>query len=341
MNLRVSLILLIVGSWVAVAAVFVIDSDVGSEGRESEPPFFYNIPVNDLVGIELETQGETVGFHYRPDSNRWYFDQTDEYIEVPTNDFRWGGITTLLSGPRTQRFLSESIDNPATYGFDDPQSRYTFTLRDGSVRTILIGDATVDGEATYAKIDDREQLVLVDASWAGVLDRLVTDPPTPEWMFTLDTDEIREVLLFVDSEVVRAYGIDRPTGEYHLCTLPIDGDPCKGDTPVDLDAFTAEMENIANRKVEGAVAIGLTDEPDYAPYGADRNSPYIAIRVERPAPNGVTEVDRVTISIGDVTPDGEGRFAVANETSDIIRVDREWADRILELFFGDPLIADA
>ena len=338
MNLRVSLILVILSSWVAVAAVFVIDSDVGSATREQDPPFFYNVPVNDLVEIKLETGGETISFHYREQENRWYFDETDEYIEVPTDDFRWGGITTLLSGPRTQRVLSDHIDNPATYGLDDPSSKYTFTLRDGTVRTILIGNPTVNGESTYAKIDDRDLLVTIDASWAGVFDRIVMDPPVPEWMFVLNPEEIREVLLFDDNDVVRAYGIDRATGEYHLCTLPIDGDPCTGDTPVDEAAFMAAMQNIADRQVQGAVVLNLTEESQFVPFGADKNSPYIAIRVERRTGTNVTEVNRVTMTIGDVTPDGESRYAVANETSDVIKIDRAWADEILELFYGEPLV---
>ena len=36
--------------------------------------------------------------------------------------------------------------------------------------------------------------------------------------------------------------------------------------------------------------------------------------------------------IGDVTPDGNYRYAVANETQDIIRVDKDWADKMLTMF---------
>ena len=55
---------------------------------------------------------------------------------------------------------------------------------------------------------------------------------------------------------------------------------------------------------------------------------------------GVTEVTRLTMTIGDTTEDGESRYAVANETSDVILVDAKWADRVLELFFGDPLLVE-
>ena len=65
----------------------------------------------------------------------------------------------------------------------------------------------------------------------------------------------------------------------------------------------------------------------------------MAIRIERPSATqaNVTEVDRISMTIGDVTEDGLHRYAVMNETSDVVLVTREWADQVLELFTGEPL----
>ncbi len=167
------------------------------------------------------------------------------------------------------------------------------------------------------------------------------EPPVPEWLFALDPDQVREILLFEENEVVRAYGINRETNTYHLCDLPVEDDPCSGTVPVDPDAFRAALDHISEREIEGAVALGLPDEDAFIEYGADQDSPYMAIRIERPSPTqpNVTEVDRVSMTIGDVTPDGNYRYAVANETSDVILVDKDWADQVLELFRGEPLTA--
>lgn len=337
MNLRFSLILITIVSWVAVGAVFVVDSDFGQEESTQDPPFFYNIPVDSLTNITLEANGEEQKFHYREAVNRWFFDELDD---VPADLFRWGGITTLLGGPRTQRVVANEISDPAKYGLDSPSSRYTVTLRDGQERVMLIGNTTVNGESSYAQLEGYPQLVLVDISWQQVLDRLVTEPPYPEWMYELNPSEVREILFFDNNEVLRAYAIDRETGTYHLCDLPVQGDPCEGETDVDSEKFQSALELIADRQVEGAVALSLLNQEDFEPYGTTVESPYVAIRVEYPTSSGVTEVNRVTMTIGDVTPDGEARYAVANETSDVIRIDKEWADQILELFTGDPLIPD-
>jgi hypothetical protein len=339
LNLRITLIILIVGSWVAIGAAFILDADFGDEQKVEEPPYFYNIPVEDITSIRLEYDGASVSFKLRENINRWYFENDETYYEVPADLYRFGGITALLGGPRSQRVLQNEIQDPVQYGLDNPTSRYTIGMRDGSERVLLLGKSTVSGDADYAQIEGYQQLVLVDASWSGVLNRLVTDPPVPEWMFVLNPSEVREILLFDNNEVIRAYGIDRTTREYHLCDLPIVEDPCAGTVGVDAEAFTAALNLIAERRIDGAVALNLLDETDFEKYGATTTSPYIAIRIERPSPTqvNVTEVDRVSMTIGDVAPDGIHRYAVANETSDVVYIEREWGDKLLELFTGPAL----
>ena len=325
----------------AIGAAFILDTDFGGEQKVEEPPYFYNIPVEDVTSIRLENNGQAVSFELRENINRWYFENDDTYRDVPADLYRFGGITALLGGPRTQRVLQDEIQDPAQYGLDNPMSRYTIGMRDGSERILLIGKSTVSGDADYAQIEGYKQLVLVHASWSGVLNRLVTDPPVPEWMYVLKPSEVREILLFDNNEVIRAYGVDRATREYHLCDLPIVDDPCSGTVSVDPEAFSAALNLIAERRIDGAVALNLQDQTDFEKYGATNTSPYMAIRVERPSPNqvNVTEVDRVSMTIGDVAPDGTHRYAVANETSDVIYIDREWGDKLLELFTGPDLTA--
>jgi len=48
----------------------------------------------------------------------------------------------------------------------------------------------------------------------------------------------------------------------------------------------------------------------------------------------------LTMTIGNKTEDGKSRYAVANETSDVIAVDLQWADRVLDMFFGELLVAN-
>jgi hypothetical protein len=320
---------------VAIGATFIIDSDFGEETTNEQPPFFYNIPEEDIVHIMLEYNGDHVGFTYREELRRWFFDEEEDFVDIPANLFRFGGITTLLGGPRTKRLLNTEINNPSEYGLDDPISRYTITLSNNSQQVLLVGDQTPNGESTYAQVEG-----LIDTSWSEVLNRLVQVPPIPDWLYTLEPSTVREILLFEENEITRGYSLDRDAGTYFLCTIPIEGDPCTGTVEADQDAFQAALSLIADHKIDGAAALNLIGEDEFEQFGTGQDDPYFTIRVEQQSDIGssVTDVTQISMIIGDVTPDGLHRYAVGNETSDVIYIDREWGDQLLELFRGDPLV---
>jgi hypothetical protein len=334
MNLRLLLVLVTVLSFVAIGATWFI-TNPKAEVREEEPPFFYTLAPEDLRNIRVNTGEESSSWSLRENSNRWYFDDLEN---IPADLFRWGGITQLLGGPRTQRVLSQVIDDETLYGLDTPSAEFAVTLRDASELTLILGDLTPDGVNNYARVEGFPQLVLVDASWGRVLERLVNEPPYPEWYYTLD-GQAREIILFNNNEVLRAYGYDRDTGEWQVCDVPLLTDPCTGSQLADGAAIEAELLHFGTPEINGAVALSLIEDVDFAPYGTILEAPYIAVRIENLNPtNNVVEVTRLTMTIGDVTDEGASRYAVANETSDIIKIDAAWADRVLDLFFGDVLV---
>ena len=332
MNLRLLLVLVTVLSYVAIGLTWFI-TNPAEEVREKQPPFFYTLAPDDLRVIEIQTGALSTSWSLREGTRRWYFDELED---IPANLYRWGGITQLLGGPRTQRVLAQEIDDESLYGLDAPSASIKVTLRDGTQIKLYLGDRTPDEVNHYARIEGFPQLVLVDATWGEVLTRLVIEPPLPEWYYTLK-GQVREVILFDDNEVVRAYGFDRETEVWSVCDLPLEADPCTGSQLADGDALDAEIEHFGNPKIGGAVALNLSDDSDYEQYGTVQTAPYIAVRVENRRENNVTEVTRLTMTIGDLTDDGKFRYAVANETSDVITVDAEWADRVLDLFFGEVL----
>ncbi|MCZ6538823.1 MAG: DUF4340 domain-containing protein [Chloroflexi bacterium] len=336
MNLRLLLVLITVLSYVAIGVTWFLTNPT-VEVREPEPPFFYTLSPDDLVNIEIRTGDQSTSWSLREGSRRWYFNDLED---IPADLFRWGGITQLLGGPRTQRILSPRIDDESLYGLDKPNESITVTLRDDTEVTLFLGDLTPDEESHYARIEGFPQLVLVDATWGQVLARLVTEPPLPEWYYTL-SGQVREVILFNNNEVIRAYGHNRETGVWSVCDLPYVADPCTGVQLADGDALDAELEHFGNPKIGGAVALNLFDESEFEQYGTVQTAPYIAVRVENRVANNVTEVTRLTMTIGDFTDESKVlRYAVANETSDVITIDAEWAERLLELFFGEILVGD-
>ncbi|MGY8881344.1 MAG: DUF4340 domain-containing protein [Dehalococcoidia bacterium] len=334
MNLRFLLVLVTVLSFVSIGVTWFI-TNPSVVIKEPDPPFFYTLAPDDLRNISIDTGEKVSSWSLREDVRRWYFDGLEN---IPADLFRWGGITQLLGGPRTQRVLAQSIDDISLYGLDDPSAEFKVTLRDASSVTLILGNLTPDGENNYARVEGFPQLVLVDSSWGQVLERLVNDPPYPEWFYSL-TGDPRELILFDNNEVLRAYGYERDTDTWTICDVPLTTDPCTGSVLADGDALMTELEFFGNPQIGGAVALNLENDVDYIPYGTILESPYIAVRIENRNPDtNVIEVRRLTMTIGDLTDNGANRFAVANETSDVIKIDAEWADRILDLFYGDLLV---
>ncbi len=328
MSLRVSLVLVIAACWIAIGASIVV-KQLGQTERTEQPPFFFTLSPDDLRHISITSGENSTSWHFREDERRWYF---DDEKDVPTALYRWGGITQLLGGPRSQRELKKSVDNPELYGLDNPLLAITVQLRDDRQLTVEMGNLTPDGGAHYARQTGYDELYTVDYSWGDVMLRLVEEPPYPEWFYTMDPNEATEILLFEGNDVTSGYGLDEDLDEWFVCDLPAGDPPCKGTMAADLELVTDYLTHFGNPVIDGAELLNVTDPAAYEPYGVGRDAPYVHIRREVQVRELLTEVYRTSMIIGGVTPDGNYRYAVANETQDIIRVDREWADKMLTMF---------
>ena len=328
MSLRLSLILVIAACWVGIGATFAIDQ-LGQEQRTEQPPFFFTLSPDDLRNISISTREDTVAFHYREDERRWFFDDLND---VPTALYRWGGITQLLGGPRSQREVATEIDDPAKYGLSDPTLTIDVRLRDGTELIVEMGDLNPDQSGNYFRQSGYNQLYTVDASWGEVMSRLVEERPLPEWFYQMNPEEATEILYFEGNVVVKGYAIDDELGGWVVCDLPATEAPCKGEEPADNASVQAWLDSFSNPDLAGAHALNLPDLSDFEPYGAGRDAPYIHIRREVEVRERLTNVYRTSLILGDLTDDGMHRYAVANETPDVILVGREWADELMEFF---------
>ncbi len=328
MSLRLALILVIAASWIAIGASFAI-KQLGVEERAEQPPFFFTLLPEDLRHINISAGESNTAWHYRESSARWFFDGQKD---VPADLYRWGGITQLLGGPRSQRVLLKSFDDPELYGLNDPQLIINVILRDETELVVEMGDLTPDGGAHYARQQGYEELYTVDSSWGEVMLRLVNEPPYPEWRYTMNPAEVTEILLFEGNDVTSGYSLNEDKDEWVLCDMPPGDPPCAGSEPAGDEVVMDFLNRFGNPMIDGAEALNLASTEDFDPYGADNNAPYVHIRREVKERERLTNVYVTSMTIGDVSPDGNYRYAVANETSDVIRVDREWADGILAMF---------
>lgn len=174
MSLRLTLALL---AFLSLLGAYLYFHELRKEPEPEEPPppQFYEIEEEDIESIRLASQGKEVSF-VKGSEGYFHFDAVDG----PQVDMqRWGGIPLLLSGPRSQRLLTEKAESLAPYGLDRPSLVITVGLTGGADFGILVGDKTPDGQKHYVMMRGFDSVFLIDASWGDVLARLVAEPPFP------------------------------------------------------------------------------------------------------------------------------------------------------------------
>jgi hypothetical protein len=337
MNLRIVLSLVIVLAWVLVGAVFVFESDTGSEDDGPNLPFFYTLAPDDIRSIGVQTPLGKTEFVIRPAERIWYF---ADLQDIPVSHERFGGMIFLLGGPKIQRVLVEDVSDESLFGLAEPGLIVDLTLRDGSVVAMELGDLTPDGGGQYARMVGFPQMVLVDTSWGSVISRLVEEPPFPNWRYTMDPSLVREVLFFEGNDVIRGIAFHDDLG-WIECVIPIQNEvPCTGTTPIDFDGLSPWLDHMAAPEFRGVAQVARTaDDATAELFGITPESPYLDIRMEVEARAGVTEVTHVTLSIGDENPDGGGIYVRAMEQPDIAEVELDWGRKVLE-FFSDMSFVD-
>ena len=330
MNLRITFSAVIVLSVIAVIATFVTQSDTGEEDDGPDLPFFYTLEPDDIRHININTDIGETDFTLKPDERVWYFDDPEG---IPVSHDRFGGMTFLLGGPKIQRFLTEIAEDDSIFGLEDPDLVVDLGLRDGSSIAMELGDITPDGDGQYARMVGFPQMVLVDSSWGQVISRLESEPPVPDWMYTMTPSNVTEILFFIGNDIVRGIAFHDDLG-WVECDLPVQNEiPCAGTIPIDFSGLEPWLQHIAAPEFDGVAQVARNpDEASAELFGITQDSPYIDIRLESSQREGVIEVDHVTLALGDLSSDGSGMFVRAMEQPDIAEVNADWGNRILEFF---------
>ncbi len=329
MNLRLLLVLLILVSLSSIVVTFIV-TDQSIDRVSGGPPFFYTIPETDIVRLDIDSPTGVMGFELDQKNNYWIFagDET-----MPVDRQRWNGITTLLGGPRSQRELESSFGDPSLYGLETPDTSVTIGLKDGSFVRLFLGDETPDRSGNYARIEGFPQLVLVSSAWGEVLNGLIADPPIPQWRFDLNVADVTEVVFLVENEVVGALALNIDTDIWHVCNLPLKGDAvCDGDQDIEPSVVLDQLNILADPQFIGVKEVGDTTDDVQAEYGINDESPYVTVRFEVEIQEGLRQANQISITLGDLTEDGKGMYALANEQPDVVVVDAEWGQTIREFF---------
>ena len=311
MNLRLSILLVAV--LVLFGGTFLVVRFTGSEARIPDEPWLFRIDDGAINHIVVTHKGQTLAFEKKPGSLKWFI---LEDPELPVNFERWSGTPLLLSGPRVNRVLSDTIDDPVSYGLDPPETSVKVTERNGQGFEFHIGSSTPDKSNTYARLVGHPQLFTVPTVWAEIIDRLVIEPPYPR-LYLIEEDDIRGIQVTSDGSTVD-YRRDPFTKQFSIV-----GDP---EVPVYPEKWEGTLGLISLARV---VEVIFENAKDAASYGLD--PPKTTTRLIR------LDGSFIEFHLGIATPDQESYYArTVGEDDEVMIVPASWAQAVIALAINPP-----
>ena len=190
MNVRLTILMVVVVAIAGGAWAVIEFTDIVSRGEvQEDEPWLFSIDEGTITYISVAHGGESVEYARDSGSHQWMILGDPSY---PVFQQRWGGTPLLLSGPRVNRGLRETIDNPADYGLDPPESIVRVGDWAGNTFEFHMGNPTPDGDNQYARLVGDDALFTLPSVWADVVNRLALDPPYGR-LFDLELEIIRVV----------------------------------------------------------------------------------------------------------------------------------------------------
>jgi len=323
MNLRLSILLVVV--LVIFGGTFLVLRFTDSNEPKQTSPWLYRIDEGDIIGLELIYKGDPITYYRSPASLDWYIAGLEEGTsDVPVFQQMWGGTPLLLSGPRVTRPLSDTIDDPAEFGLEPPETAITVHDRYGNQVSFHLGIPTPDNQNQYARLVGDDTLFTVPIEWAEVVNRLAIDPPYGR-LYRIDPREFLIVQFFHGEDLTR-YAMEDGTGRWFL----------DGDTPelLDQDAWAEALLMLSSPRLDQILAHSI-DDP--AKYGLTEPDMTVAVIVRQ---GGAHTIE---FRIGDLTPDGEHRYvavqqgSLLSEDPNLYGILNSRIDKILALATDPPL----
>ena len=238
MNVRLTILLAVLAAMIASTWAIIEFTDLVSRGEpDQQEPWLFKIDETDIAHIEVVYQDEAIEFAREPGSHQWNIVGDPSY---PVFQERWAGTTLLLSGPRVNRGLRQTIDDPSQYGLDPPESIVRIADIAGNSFEFHIGNPTPDGRNQYVRLVGDQALYTVPSIWADVVNRLAYDPPYGR-LYKVEIAEITVVEVNANDQTA-VYFLGNEGWAVHKGPPPVDPNqsaPVSGEWANWLDVLTS------------------------------------------------------------------------------------------------------
>lgn len=128
----------------------------------------------DVQRLDITTASGATAFE-RAEPFGWKFAGSGEQADLS----RVSSVVNRLAKLRSSAKVTDQIRELPLYRLDPPTDTATLTMKDGTVRRVLIGSKTPNDAAYYALVEGRTDLHTINTLLVGDIEKLVSEPPVP------------------------------------------------------------------------------------------------------------------------------------------------------------------
>jgi hypothetical protein len=176
--MKIKPILILFGLLILLAGTAYYFLRIDTSQKADNRPVIWSVEEGKIerIRIRLPGEGRSVAFFKDKDENWRFEDKNNPPVDIK----RWGGIVSLVSGPKSKRMIGEKVDDLREYGLNNPRMIVILSIKDRPEPIeILFGGQTPQGDQYYVKLKDSPALYIMHDIYCEVLMRLAQEPPYP------------------------------------------------------------------------------------------------------------------------------------------------------------------
>lgn len=160
-NITIILVVLIILAGALVAVKFLPGNEEPKEPEKTQSTEYFDIlrvKIDDISKVDVTTSKDS----YTVTKSGSEVHLSDSENLMISNQF----LQSLLNSCSyiyAEKVASENKDDAEIYGFTNPKATLNITLKDGSNKTLLVGNDTIDASGSYIKMADEDKIYIKSA----------------------------------------------------------------------------------------------------------------------------------------------------------------------------------
>lgn len=174
-------------------------ADASAKTSVDTPPKILTLKPEDISKLQLKKKGGEVLDLARGDAGKWQITAPKPLAADQDAVTSW---LNTFSSLNADRLVDAKPTDLAQYGFSQPAFQIAITAKDGKPQTLLLGDDTPVGSASFAKLDGDPRVFTVPSYIKTSLDKTPNDLRDKR-LLTVDFDKLSQLELAAKTQDIQ------------------------------------------------------------------------------------------------------------------------------------------